>query len=101
MGRDGLSPYVATERGRPRAASSFCRRGLGIGSGTDEDIVAFDCADQGFSHSIALRTFDGRRSRFKPDLASEAAGITCNVAACRPALYALRNKSDAARYAPW
>ena len=55
--------------------------GLGIRSGTDADIVAFDCADEGFSHSIALRTFDGRRSRFKPDIASEAAGIACNVAA--------------------
>src|ERR1700751_5762895 len=55
--------------------------GLGIRSGTNADIVAFDCADEGFSHSIALRTFDGRRSWFKPDVASEAAGITCNVAA--------------------
>jgi hypothetical protein len=45
------------------------------------DVVAFDRADEGFSHSVALRTFDRRRSRFKPDVASEAADITCNVAA--------------------
>jgi len=55
--------------------------GLGIGSGTDADVVAFDRADERFSHSVALWTFDRRRSRFKPDVASEAAGITCNVAA--------------------
>ena len=54
---------------------------LGIGSGTDADVVAFDRADKRFSHSVALRTFDRRRSRFKPDVASEAAGIAGNVAA--------------------
>jgi hypothetical protein len=45
--------------------------GLGVGSGTDADVVAFDRADEGFSHSVALRTFNGRRSRFKT-------GITCS-----------------------
>ena len=55
--------------------------GLGIGSGTDADIVAFDCADEGFCHSIALRTFNGRRSWFETDVASEAARIAGNVAA--------------------
>jgi hypothetical protein len=42
---------------------------------TDADIVAFDRADEGFSHSVALRTFNGRRSRFKTDVASEAARV--------------------------
>ena len=54
--------------------------GLGIRSRTDADIVAFDRADEGFSHSIALRTFDRRRSRFKADVASEAAGIASDIA---------------------
>ena len=31
-------------------------------------------ADEGFSHSVALRTFDGDRYRFKTDVSSEAAG---------------------------
>jgi hypothetical protein len=54
----------------------------------DADVIAFDGADEGFSHSIALRAFDGRRSRFKPDVASEAAGITlqCSSRYCRTAI---------------
>ena len=55
--------------------------GLGIGSRADADVVAFDCADEGFCHSIALRTFDGRRSRFRTDVVSEAARVAGNVAA--------------------
>ena len=53
-----------------------------FGLGLTRTQSPFDRADEGFSHSgVALRTFKGRRSRFKADVASEAAGITCNVAA--------------------
>ena len=65
--------------GDPRR--QLTHHGLGIGSRTDADVVAFDRANERFSHSVALRTFDGRRSWFETDVASEAAGITCNVAA--------------------
>jgi hypothetical protein len=65
--------------GDPRRQLTYHR--IGIGSRTDADVVAFDRADEGFSHSVALRTFDGRRSWFKTDLASEAARIARNVAA--------------------
>jgi hypothetical protein len=58
--------------GRPRR--QLTHHWLGIGSRTDADVVAFDGADEGFSHSVALRTFEGHRSRFKADVASEAAG---------------------------
>ena len=63
--------------GDPRR--QLTHHGLGIGSRTDADVVAFDRADEGFSHSVALRTFDGRRTRFKTDAASEAARIASNV----------------------
>ena len=49
--------------------------------GTDADVIAFDGAYEALGRSVALRTFDGRRSRFKTDVASEAAGIASNVAA--------------------
>ena len=65
--------------GDPRR--QLTHHGLGIRSRTDADVVAFDRADEGFSHSVALRTFDGRRSWFKTDVASEAARIASNVAA--------------------
>ena len=65
--------------GDPRR--QLTHHGLGIRSRTDADVIAFDRADEGFSHSVALRTFDGRRSWFKTDVASEAARIASNVAA--------------------
>ena len=55
--------------------------GLGIRTRADADVIAFDGANEGFSHSIALRTLDRRRSWFRADVASEAAGIASNVAA--------------------
>ena len=57
------------------------QHGLGIRSRADADVVTFDRADEGLSHSIALRTFDGCRSRFETDVASEFARIASNVAA--------------------
>ena len=53
-------------------------------------------ADEGFSHSVALRTFDGRRSPFKTDVASEAACIIGNVAAAvvRQSFFADRQTID-------
>jgi hypothetical protein len=47
----------------------------------DASVVAFNRSGEGLSHSVALRTFDGRRYRFKTDVASEAAGVAGNVAA--------------------
>src|SRR5262252_7256412 len=55
--------------------------GFGIWSRTDTDIVALDRANEGFSHSVALRTFERRRPRFEPDVAGEAAGVAGDVAA--------------------
>jgi hypothetical protein len=55
--------------------------GLGIWTRTDADVVAFDRAHESFSHSVALWTFDRRRSGFETDGASEAAGIASDVAA--------------------
>jgi hypothetical protein len=34
--------------------------GFGIWSRTDADVVALDRANEGFSHSVALWTFEGR-----------------------------------------
>jgi hypothetical protein len=44
---------------------------LGVRAGTDADVIAFDGATESLGHSVALRTFDGCRSRFKTDVASE------------------------------
>ena len=44
--------------------------GLCIRARTDANIVTFDRTDESFGHSIALRTFDWRRSRFEADVAS-------------------------------
>src|SRR6201982_217808 len=55
--------------------------GFGIWSRTDADIVALDRANEGFSHSVALWTFEGRRPGFEPDVASEAAGVAGDIAA--------------------
>src|SRR5262249_50686471 len=55
--------------------------GFGIWSRTDTDIVALNRANEGFSHSVALWTFERRRPRFEPDVAGEAAGVACDVAA--------------------
>jgi hypothetical protein len=55
--------------------------GFGIPAGTDADVIAFDGANESLGHSIALRTFDGCRSRFKTDVASEATRIAGDVAA--------------------
>jgi len=44
---------------------------FGIWSRTDADIVALDRAKEGFSHSVALWTFERRRPRFEPDVAGE------------------------------
>src|SRR5262245_13176849 len=49
--------------------------GFGIWSRTDADIIALDRANEGFSHSVALWTFERRRPRFEPDVAGEAAGV--------------------------
>src|SRR5262249_3834661 len=55
--------------------------GFGIWSRTDADIVALDRANEGFSHSVALWTFERRRPRFEPDVAGEAAGVAGDAAA--------------------
>ena len=55
--------------------------GFGIWSRTYADIVALDRANEGFSHSVALWTFERRRPRFEPDVAGEAAGVAGDVAA--------------------
>ncbi len=55
--------------------------GLDIWSRASADVVTLDRADEGFSHSITLRTFDGRRSRFEPDVTNEASRISGNIAA--------------------
>jgi len=55
--------------------------GFGIWSRTDADIVALDRANEGFSHSVALWTFERRRPRFEPDVAGETAGVAGDVAA--------------------
>ena len=44
------------------------------------DVIALDRANECFGHSVALWTFDGRGPWFKPDVASEAAGIASDVA---------------------
>ena len=54
--------------------------GFGIWSRTDADIVALDRANEGFSHSVALWTFERRRPRFEADVAGEAAGVAGDVA---------------------
>jgi hypothetical protein len=54
---------------------------LCIRARTDADVVTFDRTDEGFGHSIALWTFDWRRSRFEADVASEAACLACDVTA--------------------
>ena len=54
---------------------------FGIWSRTDADIVALDRANEGFSHSVALWTFERRPPRFEPDVAGEAAGVAGDVAA--------------------
>src|SRR5262245_52445061 len=55
--------------------------GFGIWSRTDADVVTLDRANEGFSHSVALWTFERRRPRFEPDVAGEAAGVAGDVAA--------------------
>ena len=45
------------------------------------DVVTLDRTDEGFGHSIALWTFDWRRSRFEADVASEAACLASDVTA--------------------
>src|SRR5262249_52118209 len=55
--------------------------GVCIRAGTDADIVTLDGADEGFSHSIALWTFDRRGSRLEADVASEAACLAGEVTA--------------------
>ena len=45
------------------------------------DVVTLDRTDEGFGHSIALWTFDWRRSRFEADVASEAACLAGDVTA--------------------
>ena len=54
---------------------------FGIWSRTDADIVALDRANEGFSHSVALWTFERRPPRIEPDVAGEAAGVAGDVAA--------------------
>ena len=55
--------------------------GLCIRARTDANIVTFDRTDESFGHSIALRTFDWRRSRFEADVASEPACLVGDVTA--------------------
>ena len=55
--------------------------GLRIRARTDADVVTLDRTDEGFGHSIALWTFDWRRSRFEADVASEAACLVSVVTA--------------------
>jgi hypothetical protein len=45
----------------------------------DANIVRLNRTDKGFGRSIALWTFDWRRSRFETDVASEAAGLAGDV----------------------
>ena len=54
---------------------------LGVRAGTDADVIVFDGANESLGHSIALRTFNGSRSRFKTHVASQATGIASDVAA--------------------
>jgi hypothetical protein len=72
--------------------------GLSIWTRADAGVIAFDCANEGFGRSIALRTFDGRRSWFKADVTSEAAGIAGNVATAviGVPLYIISSRLDAA-----
>src|SRR6516165_2669287 len=55
--------------------------GVCIRARTDADIITLDGADEGFSHSIALWTFDRRGSRLEADVASEAACLAGEVTA--------------------
>ena len=55
--------------------------GLCIRARTDADVVTLDRTDEGLGHSIALWTFDWRRSRFEADVASEAACLAGDVTA--------------------
>jgi len=55
--------------------------GLCIRARTDADIVTFDRTDEGFGPSIALWTFDWRRSRFETDVAREPACLVADVTA--------------------
>lgn len=48
-------------------------------SAADADVVALDRTNEGFGHSITLRTFDRRCSRFKADVASEATSVASDV----------------------
>src|SRR4029450_10128165 len=52
-----------------------------IAARSDEDICTLGGTDEGFGHSIALATFDWRRSRFEADVASEAACLAGDVTA--------------------
>jgi hypothetical protein len=45
------------------------------------DVVTLDRTDEGFGRTIALWTFDWRRSRFEADVASEAACLAGDVTA--------------------
>ena len=69
--------------GVPHAPHPGCWHtdGVCIRARTDADIVTLDGADDGFSHSIALWTFDRRGSRFEADVASEAACLAGEVTA--------------------
>ena len=65
--------------GDPR--SNFSHDGLSVGTWTEAHVVARDGTDEGFSYSVAPRTFDRRGSRFETVVAGKAAGIADDVAA--------------------
>jgi hypothetical protein len=58
-----------------------CDDGLCIRARIDVHVVTLNRTDEGFGHSIALRTSDWRRSRFEADVASELACLASNVTA--------------------
>src|SRR5271163_4485111 len=54
---------------------------LGIRAWADADVIALDRSSEGLGHSITPWTFDWGGSRFKADVASEAASIASDIAA--------------------
>ncbi len=62
-------------------AGQLVDHGYGVGLFGDAGVVALHGSNEGFSHAVGLRAFNGRRARAEVDLAGEAAGSAAGLAA--------------------
>lgn len=53
---------------------------FGVRDGIDPDIVALECFDKGFCHSVGLRAADRRRARLHSDVHQHRFRVLCNEA---------------------